>query len=198
MYRLERDKAQPVSARNVADASAAIQQELTQTLSITSSEQLSDLVNRVLKANSIFLHGAGRSALSLRMAAMRLMHFGLEAHVVGDVTTPAILPGDVLIAASGSGSTGSVVSVADKAIAAGAEVIALTTAAESPLAERAALTVVIPAAAKRAADHTASVQYAGSLFEQSVLLVLDSAFHALWQQSSLSADEMWRNHSNLE
>jgi 6-phospho-3-hexuloisomerase len=152
----------------------------------------------LLKAPTVFTIGTGRSGLALQMAAMRFMHLGLPTHVVGEVTAPAIGPRDVLVAASGSGSTARVVRAAQTARDQGADVIALTTAAESALAEVATEVLVIPAADKQDFDGAASVQYAGSLFEQSVLLITDALFHTLWQNSGTQARELWRLHANLE
>jgi 6-phospho-3-hexuloisomerase len=47
------------------------------------------------------------------MAAMRFMHLGYTVFI-GETNTPAILEGDLLVA-SGSGTTSSVVSSAEKA-----------------------------------------------------------------------------------
>ncbi|WP_020661079.1 6-phospho-3-hexuloisomerase [Amycolatopsis benzoatilytica] len=152
----------------------------------------------LLKAPAVFTIGTGRSGLALQMAAMRFMHLGLPTHVVGEVTAPAIGQRDVLVAASGSGSTARVVRAAETARAQGADVIALTTSAESALAKTATEVLIIPAADKQDFDGNASVQYAGSLFEQSVLLITDSLFHALWQTSGSQARELWRLHANLE
>lgn len=152
----------------------------------------------LLKAPTVFTIGTGRSGLALQMAAMRFMHLGLPTHVVGEVTAPAIGSRDVLVAASGSGSTARVVRAAQTARDQGADVIALTTAAESALAKTATEVLIIPAADKQDFDGTASVQYAGSLFEQSVLLTTDALFHTLWQTSGSQARELWRLHANLE
>ncbi|GAB3348637.1 MULTISPECIES: 6-phospho-3-hexuloisomerase [Amycolatopsis] len=152
----------------------------------------------LLKAPAVFTIGTGRSGLALQMAAMRFMHLGLPTHVVGEVTAPAIGERDVLVAASGSGSTARVVRAAETARAQGADVIALTTAPGSALAKAATEVLLIPAADKQDFDGNSSVQYAGSLFEQSVLLITDSLFHALWQTSGTQARELWRLHANLE
>src|ERR1051325_2265476 len=93
-------------------------------------------------ADRVFVHGAGRSGLALRMTAMRLMHLGLDAHVVGEVTTPAIRQGDVLLVASGSGTTGGIVQAARTAADVGARVLAVSTTDESPLSEVADTTLV--------------------------------------------------------
>ncbi|HSP51806.1 MAG TPA: SIS domain-containing protein, partial [Cryobacterium sp.] len=76
-------------------------------------------------ARRVFVLGAGRSGLALRMTARRLMHLGLDVHVVGEVTTPAIAAGDVLLVASGSGATAAVVRAAETGSASGARVIAI-------------------------------------------------------------------------
>jgi len=149
-------------------------------------------------ADRVFVHGAGRSGLALKMTAMRLMHLGFTVHVVGDVTTPAITSGDVLLTASGSGTTGGVVRAAQSAVDAGASVAAITTATESPLAKLAAHVLVLPAADKLDRSGSASAQYAGGLFEQAVVLVGDALFHSLWKQSGATADDIWPRHANLE
>jgi 6-phospho-3-hexuloisomerase len=149
-------------------------------------------------ADRVFVHGAGRSGLALRMTAMRLMHLGLDVHVVGEVTTPAIRQGDLLLVASGSGTTGGIVQAARTAADVGARVLAVSTTDESPLSEVADTTLVLPAATKTDRSGTASAQYAGGLFEQGVALLGDALFHALWQRSGHSADDLWPRHANVE
>ncbi|GAB3585804.1 6-phospho-3-hexuloisomerase [Leifsonia lichenia] len=149
-------------------------------------------------ARRVFVHGAGRSGLALRMTAMRLMHLGLDVHVVGEVTAPAIDAGDVLLTASGSGATAGVVRAALAATDSGARVAAITTDPASPLGEIAAAVVVVPAAQKLDRSGAASAQYAGSLFEQAVVIIGDALFHHLWQSSGVTASELWKRHANLE
>lgn len=165
---------------------------------VACSEQLDALADLLLSADRVFVGAAGRSGIALRMTAMRLMHLGLDVHVVGDATTLAIGVGDVLLTASGSGTTESVVRTAQKAAAAGARVGAITTVATSPLGDIADVLVVVPAAQKLDRTAAASDQYAGSLFEQVVVLLGDGLFHALWQRQGSSADDLWPRHSNLE
>jgi 6-phospho-3-hexuloisomerase len=159
---------------------------------------LDALAALVAGADRVFVLGAGRSGLALRMTAMRLMHLGLEVHVVGEVTTPAIAAGDLLLTASGSGTTGGIVRAAETAAKAGASIGAITTAPDSPLAQLASVVVVVPAADKLDRSGAASAQYAGSLFEQLVVLLGDALFHALWQRSGATADELWPRHANIE
>lgn len=178
-----------------------IRGELSETLATVcqgQQESLEQMAEEISDAERVFVLGAGRSGLALRMTAMRLMHLGKVTYVVGETTTPAIRGGDVLLTASGSGTTGGVVRATEKAQDAGATVVCFTTNPDSPLAGHAAATVLIPAAQKLDRSGAASVQYAGSLFEQAVVLVGDALFHALWQRSGNSADQLWPRHANIE
>ena len=166
-------------------------------LNSIAAEQWDRAGSLITNARAVFVIGNGRSGLATQMAAMRLMHLGLRVHVAGEVTAPAIGGGDLLIAVSGSGTTGSVVGAADTARKVGASVLAVTTASESPLAQRADEVLVLPAADKQ--DHSGSVtrQYAGSLFEQSVLLAFDALFQALWSNEDQTAERLWERHANI-
>jgi len=177
---------------------ALILGELKQSLAAVSESEIETAQRKILAAKRVFVTGAGRSGLALRMAAMRLMHLGLDVHVAGEVTAPAIASGDLLLVASGSGTTAGAVHAAEVARKVGAEVLALTAARESKLAQLAQSLIVIPAATKQDLNGTASAQYAGALFEQSVLLLTDTMFHAMWHGWGESAEELWKRHANLE
>ena len=172
--------------------------ELTDTLAQISQAQANAAIHAILNAPRIFLTGAGRSGLALKMAAMRLMHLGLTVHVAGEITTPAITTGDLLIAASGSGTTPGVVLAAVTASKAGANILAITTAPASPLGTVATNLLVIPAATKQDDSATKSQQYAGALFEQSLLLLTDALFQSMWHQRGETAAQLWKRHANLE
>ena len=185
----------------VLDAIHVIAREdetLVDALAALNPHSLERAVGEIHSAKNIFVLGAGRSGLALRMTAMRLMHLGLTVHIVGEVTTPAIGRGDVLLVASGSGTSGAIVRSAKTAIDVGAAVITLTTAMKSPLADFSSVVVEVPAAEKLDRAATKSVQYAGSLFEQAVVTIGDAFFHSLWLRSGQSADDLWPRHANLE
>ncbi|MCX2473897.1 6-phospho-3-hexuloisomerase [Pedobacter sp. MC2016-05] len=161
-------------------------------------EQIIPFIYQIQQANHIFITAAGRSGFAMRAAAMRLMHLGFSVYYVGDTTTPAIKKGDLLIAASGSGTTETIVRSAEKSIQAGAKLVAITTNATSKLAELATHPVIVPAAEKQDHSKKISSQYAGSLFEQFILLLNDAIFQSLWKLSNKPAEVLWKNHSNLE
>jgi 6-phospho-3-hexuloisomerase len=180
-----------------SDGRRIVLDENERLLNSVAAEQWDRAGSLITNARAVFVIGNGRSGLATQMAAMRLMHLGLRVHVAGEVTAPAVGAGDLLIAVSGSGTTGSVVGAADTARKVGAAVLAVTTAAESPLAQRADEVLVLPAADKQ--DHSGSVtrQYAGSLFEQSVLLAFDALFQALWSNEDQTAERLWERHANI-
>lgn len=186
------------TADEIAGNLSLINDEVSGSLAKVKAQEILDLKVQVHKAERVFVAGAGRSGLVLRMAAMRLMHLGLSVYVVGDTTTPAISSSDVLVVASGSGTTSGVVKSAETASKVGASVVAFTTAADSPLAAVADAVVIIPAAQKT--DHGSSVsrQYAGSLFEQVLFLSTEALFQSLWDNLAAPAEELWERHANLE
>jgi 6-phospho-3-hexuloisomerase len=161
-------------------------------------ENVIPLITHIQQSKRIFMVSAGRSGFAMRSAAMRLMHLGLQVYVVGDTTTPAIGQDDLLIAASGSGTTSSIVRAAEKATSVGAKLVALTADANAALAKLADHVVFIPAAGKEEHGSGKSAQYAGSLFEKFLLLLMDAVFQSLWKLDGTPADELYKRHANLE
>ncbi|OZD18177.1 SIS domain-containing protein [Rhodococcus sp. 06-156-3C] len=183
--------------RGFASARTIVIAENTRLLDDLDAAEWDAAARLISDARAVFVIGNGRSGLAAQMAAMRLMHLGLQVHVAGEVTAPAVGVGDVVIGVSGSGTTGTVVAAADTASKVGASVVAVTTAPGSPLAERADRVLVVPAADKQDHGNSITEQYAGSLFEQSVLLAFDSLFQSLWSSRAQSAENLWSRHANI-
>ncbi|WP_019005105.1 6-phospho-3-hexuloisomerase [Cohnella laeviribosi] len=175
-----------------------ILRELSRTASAVPDEALASLAERILQAKRVYTAGAGRSGLVMRGLAMRLMHLGIETYVVGETVTPGIRERDLLIIGSGSGSTQSLLGMAEKAKRLGAGIALLTTAADSPIGRIADVIVPIPAAAKEQTVSSPSVQPMGSLFEQSLLVTLDAVVLMLMEIRSIDASAMFARHANLE
>jgi 6-phospho 3-hexuloisomerase len=146
-------------------------------------------------APRVFVAGAGRSALALRFFAMRLMHCGLTVYVVGDVVTPAIAPGDLLLVLSGSGATETLLPVARKAREAGARVLLITTRPDSPLAAHAS--ELLPLGADGRARPRPGMPM-GTLFELSALVYLEGLVHGIIGRRALSEELLRSRHANLE
>jgi 6-phospho-3-hexuloisomerase len=187
-----------VEIQSYSSSQVLLLKELERTLAAVSEAEIAVAQEMILAARRVFVTGAGRSGLALKMAAMRLMHLGLVVHVAGEVTAPAIGPGDLLLVASGSGTTTGAVHAAEVARNVRAEVLALTAAPASKLGQLAQGLIVIPAATKQDHSGVRSEQYAGALFEQSVLLVMDAIFQVMWRERGERAEELWKRHANLE
>lgn len=67
------------------------------------ARELAAFEREILDAHRIFVTGLGRTGLMARGFAMRLMHLGRRVYHVGDVITPAIRKGDLLVICSRTG-----------------------------------------------------------------------------------------------
>jgi 6-phospho-3-hexuloisomerase len=137
-----------------------------------------------------FCSGQGRSGLVAQMAAMRLMHVGFAAHVVGEATSPSIGEGDGLVMISGSGETPVALHHARLAQGFGARLLAVTARADSTLAGLADAVIEVPAAGTR--------QFGGTLFEQCALLVLDAVVLDITAGEPRTYAAMQARHANLQ
>jgi len=152
-------------------------------------------------ADRIFIAGAGRSGLVMRSFAIRLMHMGKQVFVVGENVTPGIGEGDLLVIGSGSGRTDSLVAFAQKAKSVGSRLLLFTISPESPIGKLADLVVLISAPSHKVLvemDHSTSMQPKGSLFEQSLFLVLDYLVIELMKRANLRSEDLFSRHANLE
>ena len=166
-----------------------------------SSESLAQAGALIESAPRIFVAGAGRSGLCMRALAMRLIHIGKTVFVVGETTTPAIAPANLLIIGSGSGRTTSLLAIVAHARRQGAIILLFTTDATSPLAEQADYRVVVPAPAFKEVEQMRgliSMQPLGTLFEQSLFILCDCLILGLMQRTGVSAAQMGERHANLE
>lgn len=174
--------------------------DLSATLDQVDVDPINMLQTAILDANRIFVVGKGRTGLQMRAFAMRLMHLGLQVHVVDDVTTPAIQAGDLLIIGSGSGRTASLVRYAESVQSIGASLATITGNQASPIAKLAQIIVYIPASNFKSDSRAEnkSVFVMGSLFEHSLGLLCDLMVIQLKEMLNQSEDDMNARHANLE
>jgi 6-phospho-3-hexuloisomerase len=122
--------------------------EVSGALSRVERSQVNELADALSVATRVFVTGEGRSGLMAKAFAMRLMHLGLDVHVIGETTTPSVGARDTLVAVSGSGTTTGTVRVAEQSARVGAAVHAVTTDPKSPMAAAAVTVLTVPAATK--------------------------------------------------
>ena len=75
----------------------AVLEEHRKVLLAVKEEETEKLLEAIAAAKCIQVFGMGRMKCAVRAFVMRLMHMGLDAHVVYDTTCPNIGPGDLLI-----------------------------------------------------------------------------------------------------
>jgi len=179
--------------------SKVVSQEIEHVMSAVSAEQVEALMQAITGAEGVFVCGAGRSMLMMQAFAMRLVHLGMQAYVVGETITPAIGPGDILIAGTGSGQTRITLAMVEAARAREATTAALTAHPQSPIGLAADLVVEIPTPVTVARGVVrASVQPPGSLFEQCLLVLCDTMVMLFMQRLGVTEDQMRARHSKLE
>lgn len=173
--------------------------ELQQVLLSVDDTQAEALCGAILAAPKIFVAGSGRSGLSSKAFAMRLMHMGFSVYVIGEIVTPSFHEGDLLIVCSGSGETQGQIIMAQKAKAFGGKLAHVTIAPGSTIGAMADLELFIkaptPKLSKQGVD---SIQPMASLFEQCLLLTLDILIVKLMHKKGMAAETMFGRHVNLE
>jgi 6-phospho-3-hexuloisomerase len=166
--------------------------EVQDVLARVDPREVEALAEAVLAAPTVFVTGEGRSGLVARAFAMRLLHLGRRAYVVGETATPAAAPGDLLLALSGSGSTRITRARVEAARAGGLRLVVVTGTPDSPLAGAAELRLLLPLPAD------GSRQFGGSLFEQAALVLLDTLVLDLQRRLGESSASMAARHATLE
>lgn len=155
-------------------------------------ENLRKFIDFIERAKRVFLIGIGRSGLVARAFAMRLMHLGYEAFVMGETITPRIESRDLLIAISGSGETGYVVAVAKKAKEIGAKVVAITSSENSTLSRLSDFSIVLKS---KFGEEAKKVAPMGTLFEVMALLFLDGTIAEIMEEKNLREEDLAKRHT---
>lgn len=164
-----------------------------------SEESTLELVNALVGARRIFTYGVGREGLVMSSFCMRLMHLGLDAHVVGDMTTPAIGAGDWLVVSAGPGYFASVVAFEAVARNNGGRVAVLTANPDGLACQNADLVVRVPGQTMAGGEQeVGSIQPMGSLYEQAMWLYLDYVVLRLAERMGQTFTQMAKRHTNLE
>jgi 6-phospho-3-hexuloisomerase len=187
---------------NTVEISIEILKELEGALKKVDPSSVENLVDAIIGANKVFVAGTGRSQLMVKGLAMRLMHLGFHAYVVGEIVTPAIEPDDLLIIGSGSGETSTLTVMASKAKKVGAKLALITIYPESTIGKLADLVVQIVAATTKSAGASAakSIQPGANMFEQSMLLLCDATVIRIIEKNNIqdSNVNLMKTHANLE
>jgi len=185
--------------RDLADGKSTHQQmiinKIHSILSATKDDHATRLTRMFDSAGRIFVSGAGRSGLICKFFAMRLMHSGYDVSVVGEIVTPSIRRGDLLIVISGSGETEQLVAFTKRARDVGADVLLITAKSGSTIGDMADAVFQIGQS-----EQYGKVQGMpmGTVFELSTLFFLESLVSHIIHEKGIAEEEMRSRHANLE
>jgi 6-phospho 3-hexuloisomerase len=169
--------------------------KISSILDATNSDYDKRLTDAVDAAKRIFISGAGRSKLVGNFFAMRLMHGGYDVSVVGEIVTPSIKAGDLLIIISGSGETEQLIAFTKKAKDIGAKILLISAKGESTIGDLADETLQI---GRDEQYGKVKGMPMGTVFELSTLLFLESTVSHIIHDKGIAEEEMRARHANLE
>jgi 6-phospho-3-hexuloisomerase len=172
-------------------------------------ESIEKFENIIMESKNVFVTGAGRSGLAAKAFAMRLMHLGVSAYVVGETISPAIYENDCIVAISGSGETNTIVSAARIAKKRGSKVLAVTSYPESTLGQLADSCLLVKGRTKKEVDdenymkrqiygNYTSLTPLGTAFELTTLVFLDAIVSELMEKMHQTESDLKARHTVLE
>jgi 3-hexulose-6-phosphate synthase/6-phospho-3-hexuloisomerase len=172
-----------------------IMNKIAGVLSVTDRSHEDKLTKLLESSSRVFVAGAGRSGLIARFFTMRLMHGGYRAFVVGEIVTPSIRKGDLLIVISGSGETETMMAYTKKAKEQGARIALISTKSSSSIGDLAdtLFQVGTPEQYKKTVGMPM-----GTTFELSTLLLLEATVSHIIHTKKIPEEEMRTRHANLE
>jgi 6-phospho-3-hexuloisomerase len=168
------------------------------------------LLAELLRAKRIYVIGAGRSGLVAKAFAMRLMHLGLQAYVVGETITPAMNAGDAMVIFSGSGRTKTVADIAETAKDIGAHLCLITSNADSRIGKISDCIVIIEHQRDEVEDDAQEFEIRqmmgehksfaplGTLFETASMIFGDAVISRLMEITKTDETALKNRHTNIE
>jgi 3-hexulose-6-phosphate synthase/6-phospho-3-hexuloisomerase len=169
--------------------------KISSILSATNDDYYQQLTDMLDGARRIFIAGAGRSGLVGRFFAMRLVHSGYDTSMVGEVVTPSINAGDLLVVISGSGETEQLIAFTKKAQSVGARILLICSKASSTIGDMSDAVFQIGRT-----DQYSKVlgMPMGTVFELSTLSFLEGAISHIIHEKGIPEEAMRSRHANLE
>lgn len=175
-----------------------------------SDQATEKFIRELLNAKRVYVVGAGRSGLVAKAFAMRLMHLGLQAYVVGETITPALNRGDVIVIFSGSGRTNTVADLAETAKQIGGRICLITSNADSRIGKIADSIVIIEQHRDAVTDEAAEFEVRqmmgdhksfaplGTLFETASMIFADAVISRMMEITQTDESALKNRHTNIE
>jgi len=185
-------------------------QKIRAIANIISDEDVEKFISELLHAKRIYVMGAGRSGLVAKAFAMRLMHLGFQAFVVGETITPSLSKGDIMVIFSGSGRTKTVADIAETAKEIGAKICLITSDANSRIGKISDCIVIIEHHRDTVTDDAVEFEIRqmmgdhksfaplGTLFETASMIFADAVISRLMEITQTDEIALKNRHTNVE
>ena len=175
--------------------------ELRSALSPEVLAQIPGFARAICQSGQICCYGVGREGLMIKALVMRLYHLGLDAHLVGDMTTPRLGLNDMLLVSAGPGDFSTVAALVGVARKAGSKIVCITSEPDGPVPLSADMIVNLPAQTMTSTNKgkvVTSILPMGSLYELMMFLFFELLVLEIRDVLGISYDDMSARHTNLE
>jgi 6-phospho-3-hexuloisomerase len=199
-----------LQSRRVQDMMRLMTRQIGAVADDLSDDETEAFLQEILRAERIYVMGAGRSGLVAKAFAMRLMHLGFTAYVVGETITPAMRQNDLLIIFSGSGRTRTIADIAETGKDIGGRIALVTANRESMIGKMADAIVIMESQRDEVKDETAEFEVRqmtgehrsfaplGTLFETAAMIFADACISRLMEISKIDEKQLKDRHANIE
>ena len=174
--------------------------ELASVFKKIDEHKIDEAIDIISQSKKIVVFAGGREKLQIMGFAMRLFHMGLNISVEGDMTTPPVRKGDLLIVSVGTGYISTALALMEVAKNAGASILMITAQPSGKCSQYADFILQLPAQtmADDQGEKKSSVLPMGSLFEGALFILFEVMVLKLIDKLNINSDFMRSNHTNLE
>ena len=174
------------------EASSYILKQVQEALDKVDQGKVAEFVDLILSSKKIFVYGVGRSGLVGQSFAVRLVQLGMDVHFVGDMATPIVEKGDLVILISNTGETMSVVQTANIVGRIGAKIISVTSSVHSKLGSASDVVLEITQDKDEQRKRLAPL---GTIFEVATSVLLDSLVPVLMLRLGQTESSLRKRHA---
>ena len=159
-------------------------------------EQMRKLAEAIMNAKTVYVGGWGRAGVTGKLLSMDLSQIGIPTYVVSDIgiCQPAAHPGDLFVICSNSGTTRTMVTLAEKAKELGIDIALISSNAESAIGKMAKVNVVIP----KSSDEMSREDSAWWPFYHVDVQVMDFIREIIMERTKQTMKDIMYYHNNLE
>ncbi len=174
------------------EASTYILKEVHEALDKVDQAKVGEFVDLIISSKKIFIYGVGRSGLVGQSFAVRLVQLGMDVHFVGDMATPIVEQGNLVILISNTGETMSAVQTANIVGRIGARIVSVTSSMHSKLGSISDIVIEIT---QNKDEQRRKLAPLGTIFEASTSILLDSLVPVLMQRLGQTESSLRKRHA---